>query len=73
MNFREIAKFLSGLFLGDFLAGIWLYSAGELPMNFLGVRLDATGAMWWLGLDAALFLGLVYYAWVRKGPSKKKK
>ena len=72
MNSREIAKFLSGLITGDFLVGVWLYQAGDLPMSFLGFRITNAFVPWWLIIDVVLFAILVYYAWFTK-PRKKMK
>lgn len=73
MNGREIAKFLAGLVTGDFLCGLWLYTAGDLPMNFLGMRITNEWIPWWLGIDIVLFAILVYYAWFTKPAKSKKK
>lgn len=73
MNGREIAKFLSGLITGDFLVGLWLYQAGDLPMNVLGIRITNAWVPWWLGIDIGLFIFLVYYAWFTKPAKGKKK
>ncbi|HWA31998.1 MAG TPA: hypothetical protein VG694_00895 [Candidatus Paceibacterota bacterium] len=60
---REIAKFASGLILGDFLFGLWLYTSGLLPMKFWGMNFtDGTVAGWML-FDALLFIYLVHYGW----------
>lgn len=67
---KEVSKFLSGLILGDFLTGLWISMAGNLPMSFLGFRITSKFIPFWLGLDVVLFLFLVWYGW---GNHKKKK
>lgn len=66
MNKRDLAIYAAGLVTGDFLVGFWLTTAGDLPMNFLGMRLTDQFAMWWMGLDVVLFVGLLYYALNKK-------
>jgi hypothetical protein len=72
MNYRELAKFLSGLITGDFLFGVWLLTAGDLPINFLGMRISPEFTFWWLAIDIILFILLVRYAWFGKSAKKKK-
>ena len=62
-SLREVAKFLSGLVAGDFLAGLWLSSNGLLPTIFLGVTFTSSMVAPWLVFDAALFIILVHYGW----------
>lgn len=69
LNPRELAKFLSGLVLGDFIVGLWYIRAGEPRITFLGLQLSEAWVPFWLGADIILFVVLVYYAWF----SKKKK
>lgn len=71
MNYREVAKFLSGLIAGDFLVGLWFYGAGESPINFFGMRVSADSVLWWMIFDVVVFVLLVWYAWF--GKSKKAK
>lgn len=61
--FHELAKFASGLILGDFIAGWWFSAHNLFPMSFLGVTLTASMIGPWLAFDAALFLILVHYGW----------
>jgi len=70
MKPREIAIYLSGLITGDFLVGLWLYAVGDLPMNFLGMRLTPGVAVYWMGLDVVIFFGLIYYAFFQKKKSR---
>ncbi len=60
---REIAKFASGLVVGDFLAGVWLWSNNLLPVNFMGVTVNDGTLAPWLVFDAALFIIFVHYGW----------
>lgn len=71
MNFKEIAKFLAGLITGDFLVGLWWVRSGELPINFLGLRLNQLTVSYWMLIDAVLIVFLGYFAWFNK--SKKHK
>lgn len=68
---KECSKFLSGLILGDFLVGLWLSTAGDLPMSFLGFRISVSFIPFWLGFDAVLFAFLVWYGWGRRKKKKK--
>jgi uncharacterized integral membrane protein len=60
---REVSKFTSGLILGDFLCGLWLYAGGYLPMKVLGVIFNNQMVVEWMIFDAFLFAFLVYYGW----------
>lgn len=60
---REIAKFASGLIMGDFICGLWFYFGGYLPMTFLGITFGAQTVVAWLVFDALLFAFLVHYGW----------
>jgi len=60
---REIAKFASGLIMGDFIWGIWLYAGGYLPITFLGIVFGKQTTIGWLVFDVLLFALLVHYAW----------
>ncbi len=37
---HDLAKFGAGLILGDFLFGLWFYSSGYLPLNFMGISFN---------------------------------
>lgn len=60
---RETCKFLSGLVAGDFLAGLWFYAKGLLPISFLGITIGQRGVILWMIFDAILFFFLVHYGW----------
>lgn len=60
---RETSKFLSGLVLGDFLCGAWLYFGGYLPMSFWGITFTNQMVTAWMVFDALLFAFLIYYGW----------
>jgi hypothetical protein len=60
---KELAKFASGLVIGDMLAALWAIGSDLLPVRFLGVPI--TNDLAWLGVafDLFLFIMLVHYAW----------
>lgn len=60
---REIAKFLAGLILGDFLAGWWLLSSGIVPTSFLGLKITSQGIMAGMAFDVILLAFLIHYGW----------
>jgi hypothetical protein len=60
---HEIAKFASGLVVGDFLSNAWLAYMGYYPINFMGWTFTADMILPALVFDAALFLILVHYGW----------
>ena len=62
-NLHEIAKLVSGLVLGDFLACAWLATHHGFPTMLLGMNLTGDLVLPTLIFDAALFIILVHYAW----------
>lgn len=60
---HEIAKFASGLVVGDFLSNAWLAYMGYYPIDFMGWTFTADMILPALVFDAALFLILVHYGW----------
>jgi len=60
---REVAKFASGLVIGDFLMIVWLSMNDILPTSFMGIRLTYDMILPALVFDAALFFILVHYGW----------
>lgn len=60
---REIAKFLSGLVAGDFLAAWWLYLKGMAPVAILGFEFSSRGILLGMIVDVILFAFLVHYGW----------
>ncbi|NIA02148.1 MAG: hypothetical protein GWP15_02085 [Nitrospirae bacterium] len=60
---RELAKFTTGLVVGDFLCGAWLYFANLLPMDFLGLSITPEIAIVGMLFDFILILLLIYYGW----------
>ena len=70
-NLQEIAKFASGLVMGDFLVGVWFYATDMLPFDFLGVTFNRQEVVAWLIFDIVLFVFLIHYAW-RIGNKKYK-
>ncbi|PIR95439.1 hypothetical protein COT93_02345 [Candidatus Falkowbacteria bacterium CG10_big_fil_rev_8_21_14_0_10_37_18] len=70
---REISKFTSGLVLGDFLCGTWLYLGGYLPMTFWGLTFDARMVAGGMVFDALLFALLIHYGWRMADRSRSSK
>ncbi|HVS79555.1 MAG TPA: hypothetical protein VHF05_01120 [Candidatus Paceibacterota bacterium] len=66
---RELAKFASGLIMGDILCGLGFYFGGYLPITFLGISFDAQTVVAWLIFDVLLFAFLVHYGWNTKDRS----
>ncbi len=62
-SLREVAKFCSGLVIGDFLAVFWLSMSGAIPHSFMGVHLTSDMVLPTLIFDVALFIILVHYGW----------
>jgi len=62
-NLREISKFASGLVLGDFLCGLWLYLGGYLPMKIMGIMFDVRQVLLWMLFDLVLIAFLIHYGW----------
>jgi len=60
---HDLAKFGSGLVLGDFLFGLWFYSSGYPSLNFLGLDFSQQSVMAWMIFDILLFVFLVHYGW----------
>ncbi len=60
---KEIAKFASGLIIGDFLCGLWLYFSSLAPISFLGMTFTKRGIVLGMVFDIIVFAFLVHYAW----------
>jgi len=60
---EELSKFASGLVLGDFLCGLWLYMGGYIPVTFWGFEIQTAQLTAWLVTDVLLFLFLLHYGW----------
>lgn len=60
---HEIAKFASGLVVGDFIMNAWVAYMGYYPVTFLGMTFTSDIVMPTLVFDAALFLVLFHYGW----------
>lgn len=60
---HEIAKFASGLVLGDFFFLWWLALHEGLPVDFLGFHMTYDAVLPGMAFDAVLFLALVHYGW----------
>ncbi|MDE2312073.1 MAG: hypothetical protein KGJ93_03245 [Patescibacteria group bacterium] len=60
---RELAKFLSGLVAGDFLAAWWIWAKGLLPTSFMGIMFSQRGVIVGMVFDVILFCFLVHFGW----------
>lgn len=60
---KELAKFLSGLVVGDFLAGVWLASMRVSSFAILGINFNKNLMMAWMLFDIVLFIMLIHYGW----------
>lgn len=60
---QDIAKFLSGLVLGDFLSLWWFAAHTDLSVQFLGMTFNQAAILPGMVFDAALLIFLVYYGW----------
>jgi len=63
---REIAKFLSGLILGDFLAGWWFLAKDMGSASLFGIQFSNRGIILGMIFDIILIAFLVHYAWRMK-------
>ncbi len=65
---REVAKVGVGLVIADIVCGIWLSSAGLLPITLLGMSWGASMIAPGIVFDLVLILILSHYAWNMKLP-----
>ncbi|MHB1769690.1 MAG: hypothetical protein ACYCPH_01245 [Minisyncoccota bacterium] len=65
---REVAKVGVGLVIADIVCGIWLSSAGLLPITLLGMSWGASMIVPGIVFDLVLILILAHYAWNMKLP-----
>lgn len=66
---RDLAKFTSGLVVGDFICWLWLATHQGLPAQFLGITFNSDMVLPGMVVDLALFIVLVHYGWnVGKAP-----
>lgn len=73
-HYQDLAKFLSGLILGDFIAVWWISASGLFPIKMLGVVWTSSVVGPGLIFDASLFILLVHYGWhIGKIPSVKER
>lgn len=63
---REIAKFLSGLIFGDFIAGWWFYVKGTGQTYVFGIHFSNQAIILGMLFDLILIAFLVHYAWRMK-------
>lgn len=66
---RELAKIAVGVFIADILCGIWLGTAGLLPITILGVTWTASYIVPGIVFDLAVIILLSHYAWGTTLPS----
>jgi hypothetical protein len=60
---REIAKVAIGLFIADIICGIWLGTAGLLPITVLGISWGPSYLVPGIVIDIVIILLLAHYAW----------
>lgn len=65
---REVAKVGVGMVIADIVCGIWLSSAGLLPITLLGMSWGASMIVPGIVFDLVLILILAHYAWNMKLP-----
>jgi len=65
---REAAKVGVGLVIADIICGLWLSSAGLLPISILGISWDASAILPGIIFDLVLILILAHYGWNMKLP-----
>ncbi len=65
---REVAKVGVGLFIADILCGLWLSSAGLLPVSLLGVTWTSSYIVPGIVFDLAVILLLAHYSWGTRLP-----
>lgn len=66
VNWKEVAKFISGAAADRTLVAIALLSSGSLPMTFFGFTVTMTVGMVGLIIALTISVGLAYYAWFKK-------
>lgn len=60
---KEVAKFASGLVVGDILALLWIAGVGLLPFNFWGMTFTAQMVTPAVIFDLLFLAVLVHYGW----------
>jgi hypothetical protein len=71
---RELAKFASGLIVGDLLALWWFVASGSLPISFLGIEWSRADILPAIIFDVSLFIILVHYGWhIGKTPALRER
>lgn len=68
ITLREIAKVGIGLFIADIACGIWLQSAGLLPITLLGITWAPSYLVPGIVFDLAIIILLAHYAWHTRMP-----
>lgn len=70
---RELAKFVSGLVLGDLMALVWLWAGDKLPMDLFGVTFTEQAAGVAIVFDLVILFLFIYYGWHRHAQSRSDK
>src|SRR6185503_3820156 len=65
---REIAKVGVGFVIADILCGVWLSSAGLLPITLLGISWGPNTIVPGIIFDLTLILLLAHYGWNMRLP-----
>ncbi|PIT90531.1 MAG: hypothetical protein COU22_01660 [Candidatus Komeilibacteria bacterium CG10_big_fil_rev_8_21_14_0_10_41_13] len=60
---RDLAKFLAGFMVADFLTLIWFYAKGLLPISTLGITFTERGVVFGMIFDIIIIMFLVYHGW----------
>ena len=60
---REIAKFASGLVVGDIISLLWFWSYGQFPVHVWGMRITNDILFPSVVFDIAILIILIHYGW----------
>ena len=66
VNWKEVAKFASGMAAFNVLGHIFLALGGFLPMPWFGFTLTSTINTVTIIISAIISFALAYYAWIKK-------
>ena len=66
MNWKEVAKFASGMAISDVLVHLYFAFGGLLPLPWFGFTLTQMNNAIIIVVSAIISFALAYYAWVKK-------